>query len=101
MRRGTLCAERANVERVHPTERHWYLVVAGVRPKAQRRGLGSLLMQHGLDAADRDRMPVYLGTADPANVAYYERFGLRVIDHALELVPGGPAHVAMWRPAGG
>ena len=89
----------ANAERVHPTEDHWYLVVAGVRPEAQGRGLGALLMRRGLDAADSTGTPVYLETADRANVAYYEQFGFAVIEDALELVPGGPAHVSMWRPS--
>lgn len=89
----------ANAERVHPVERHWYLVVAGVRPEAQRKGLGSLLIHRGLDDADRDRVPIYLETADRANIRFYERFGFTVINDALELVPGGPTHVAMRRPA--
>lgn len=91
----------ANAERAHPADRHWYLVVAGVRPEAQRQGFGSRLMRPELDVADSDGMPVYLETADRANIAYYERFGFTVIDHSLELVPGGPAHVAMRRPVGG
>lgn len=91
----------ANVERTHPADRHWYLVVAGVRPQAQRQGLGSRLIRHELDVADSDGTPVYLETADRANVAYYQRFGFIVINDALELVPGGPSHVAMRRPAGG
>lgn len=91
----------ANVGRAHPADRHWYLVVAGVRPQAQRQGLGSRLMRHELDAADSDGTPVYLETADRADIAYYQRFGFIVIDDALELVPGGPSHVAMRRPAGG
>lgn len=91
----------ANAERVHPADRHWYLVVAGVLPEAQRRGLGSRLMRPQLEAADRDDTPVYLETADRANVAYYARFGFTVIDDALELVPGGPTHVAMRRPVSG
>lgn len=96
MRRGTALRRNcANVKRVHATERHRYLVVAGVRPAAQRRWLGSLLMQQGL-TRQIGIACLYLETADPANVAYYERFGFSVIDHALELVPGGPAHVAMW-----
>jgi ribosomal protein S18 acetylase RimI-like enzyme len=90
----------ANAERAHPSDRHWYLVVAGVRPEAQRQGLGSQLMRHELDIADRDGIPVYLETADRANVAYYERFGFTVINEALELVPGGPTHVAMRRQVG-
>ena len=95
MRYGT------NAERAHPADRHWYLVVAGVRPEAQRQGLGSRLMRQELATADSDGIPVYLETANRANVAYYERFGFTVIDQALELVPGGPAHVAMRRPVGG
>ena len=55
----------ANAERAHPADRHWYLVVAGVRPEAQRQGLGSRLMRHELDAADIDGIPVYLETAGP------------------------------------
>lgn len=91
----------ANAERAHPADRHWYLVVAGVHPHVQRQGLGSRLMRHELDAADNDGTPVYLETADRANIAYYERFGFVVVDEALELVPGGPTHVGMRRPAGG
>jgi hypothetical protein len=52
-------------------------------------------MRQELDAADSAGIPVYLETADRANVAYYERFGFTVIDEAIELVPGGPTHVAM------
>jgi ribosomal protein S18 acetylase RimI-like enzyme len=91
----------ANVERAHPTDRHWYLVVAGIRPEAQRQGLGAVLMRDQLEVADREGTPVYLETADRANVAYYERFGFVVANRALELVPGGPTHVAMRRPVGG
>jgi len=87
----------ANAEQAHPTDRHWYLVVAGVRPDAQRQGLGSCLMPLQLEVADRDGTAVYLETADRANVAYYARFGFTVVDDALELVPGGPTHVAMRR----
>jgi predicted GNAT family N-acyltransferase len=58
-------------------------------------------MRDELEAADRDGLPVYLETADRANVAYYERFGFTVVDEALELLPGGPTHVAMRRPVGG
>jgi len=88
----------ANAERAHPTDRHWYLVVAGVRPEVQRQGMGSRLIKPELDAADRDGLPVYLETADRRNIAYCERFGFSVVDNDVELVPGGPTHVAMRRP---
>jgi ribosomal protein S18 acetylase RimI-like enzyme len=87
----------ANAERAHPSEAHWYLVVLSVRPEAQRRGLGSRLVEPILARADADGLPSYLETSDPANVAFYRRFGFEVTDRALQLVPGGPTHVAMRR----
>jgi ribosomal protein S18 acetylase RimI-like enzyme len=89
-----------NAERAHlGMAPYWYLVVLGVRPEAQRQGHGSALIEPVLARADRDRVACRLETADPANVAYYERFGFEVADPALALVPGGPTHVSMHRPA--
>lgn len=88
----------ANTEQAHPAEAHWYLVVLGIRPAAQRSGLGSRLIEPALARADRDRLPVFLETSDPANVAFYRRFGFEVVDDALRLVPDGPTHIAMRRP---
>jgi GNAT superfamily N-acetyltransferase len=90
----------ANAEHAHPTEPHWYLVVLGIRPGAQRSGLGSRLMEPALEQADRDGVGCRLETSDRANVPYYQRFGFEVTDDALPLVPAGPTHVAMYRPAG-
>lgn len=89
----------ANAEEAHPLEPHWYLVVLGVRPEWQGRGVGGGLLRLALQRADRDELPCYLETSDPANVALYGRFGFEVVDDALQLVPGGPPHVAMRRPA--
>lgn len=86
----------ANVEKAHPDDAHWYLVVLGVRPEHHGRGIGRALLESGLRRADGD---VYLETSDPANVAFYERFGFTVVDPALHLVPDGPPHVAMRRRA--
>lgn len=88
----------ANAERAHPVWPHWYLVVLSVRPRSQRQGLGSRLVEPVLRQADRDGLPCHLETSDPANVPFYERFGFEVADPALVLVPGGPTHVAMTRP---
>jgi ribosomal protein S18 acetylase RimI-like enzyme len=88
----------SNAARAHPTEPHWYLVVLGVRPGHQGRGHGSRLLAAGLRHADSNGTACYLETSDPANVAFYQRFGFAVVDHALPLVPGGPTHVAMRRP---
>lgn len=91
----------ANAERAHPEEPHWFLEVLGIRPEAQRQGWGTRLVQPALDRADAAGVPCALETSDPANVAFYERFGFVVFKEALALVPGGPGHVAMRRPARG
>jgi ribosomal protein S18 acetylase RimI-like enzyme len=88
----------SNAARAHPTEPHWYLVVLGVRPSHQGHGHGSRLVAAGLHHADRDGTASYLEASDPANVAFYQRFGFAVVDHALPLVPDGPTHIAMRRP---
>ncbi len=86
-----------NVERAHPAGCHWYLVVLGVRPECQGHGLGEMLLEPVLHRADAERSDCYLETSARANVAWYKRFGFSVVDDDLELVPGGPTHVAMRR----
>jgi ribosomal protein S18 acetylase RimI-like enzyme len=91
----------SNAAHAHPVEPHWYLVVLGVHPNHQGDGHGSRLVAAGLHNADRDGTACHLETSDPANVAFYQRFGFTVVGDALHLVPNGPTHVAMRRPAGG
>ncbi len=62
----------------HPAEPHWYLHVAGCDPAHQGRGHGGAAIRAGLQRADEDGVPVYLETATPRNIAYYQRFGFRV-----------------------
>jgi ribosomal protein S18 acetylase RimI-like enzyme len=88
----------ANGARVHPTYPHWYLETMGVDPAVQRQGLGGRLLEPVLRIADRDRVDCYLETADPRNADYYARHGFVVENEALQLVPNGPAHIAMRRP---
>jgi ribosomal protein S18 acetylase RimI-like enzyme len=58
---------------------HWELNILCVDPSAQRSGVGSALVRHGLERADRDGVPAYVITHNPANVAYYTRFGFEVV----------------------
>jgi ribosomal protein S18 acetylase RimI-like enzyme len=90
-----------NVERAHPRDAHWDLVVLGVRAEAQRRGVGSALLEAGLRLVDADASDCYLETSDHANVPFYERFGFSVTAPDLRLVPNGPSHVAMRRRSPG
>jgi ribosomal protein S18 acetylase RimI-like enzyme len=87
----------ANGARLHPTYPHWYLETMGVDPAAQRMGLGGGLLKPVLEIADRDRVDCYLETAKRENVEYYARHGFEVENSSLQLVPDGPAHVAMRR----
>jgi GNAT superfamily N-acetyltransferase len=87
----------ANAARLHPAYPHWYLETMGVDPPAQRKGIGGQLLGPVLEIADRDQVDCYLETADRANVDFYERHDFVVESDSLQLVPDGPAHVAMRR----
>jgi ribosomal protein S18 acetylase RimI-like enzyme len=87
------------LERAHPPEPSWYLQAMGVHPRAQRQGAGSRLMAAGIALADKDQLPCYLQTSDPANVKYYQRFGFELIQPAIATYPGGPTYIGMIRPA--
>jgi GNAT superfamily N-acetyltransferase len=89
----------ANAEHFHPTYPHWNLETLGLRLEAQGRGIGTQLMAPGLARADQAGLPCYLTTAKRENVGFYERFGFVVASDALPLVPGGPTHWGMRRPA--
>ena len=58
---------------------HWYVHVLGVEPAAQGLGLGRALLAPVLEEARRDRLPCYLETAQPRNIAFYQHLGFRVL----------------------
>ncbi len=73
----------------------WMLEVLGVHPSAQRRGVGSRLVEYGLEQAKRDGVGAFLLTSSREVVPFYTRFGFSV---ARELaVPGGPPMWSLWR----
>ena len=59
---------------------HWQLMVLGVDPDRQSRGLGSALVATGIERADSDRSAIYVDTSAEANVGFYEQFGFEVIE---------------------
>jgi len=63
----------------HPSEPHWYLGVLGVDPAQQNQGYGSGLIQDVLDLCDRSKLPAYLESSNPINLAFYEKHGFEVI----------------------
>jgi ribosomal protein S18 acetylase RimI-like enzyme len=85
------------IEKAHPKDSLWYLLLLVVDPSAQRTGIGARLQQEGMDSADSEGLDCYLETQKPENLAYYRRFGY---DVAEELTPvmGGPPLWTMRRP---
>ena len=80
----------------HVPEPHWYLLVVGVDPDLQGRGVGSALIQEGLTRADESNAACYLETSDERNVPFYERYDFKVMAK-VPLGPGGPPGWAMRR----
>ena len=59
----------------HPQGPHWYLPFIGVEPLQQSRGLGATVLWPILQLCDRERLPAYLESTNPRNIAFYERLG--------------------------
>ena len=71
-------------------------------PAQQRKGAGSLLLQWGMELADREGLKVCL-EATPFGLRLYEKFGFEtraVVEHNVSMF-GGPrsyVHTLMVRP---
>jgi GNAT superfamily N-acetyltransferase len=72
-----------------PSEPVWTLDTLTVEPTEQRGGIGSALIEHGLDHAHRSGCAAFLETSRPELVGYYARFGFVVASEA-DLPEGGP-----------
>jgi GNAT superfamily N-acetyltransferase len=71
---------------------HWYLLMLGVDPAWQNRGVGGALLQPILDRADRDNLPCYLETSTAAAVRFYQRHGFEVV----ETIDSAPNDIWIW-----
>lgn len=92
-----LLATMRLLERHHPvTPPHHYLYLLAVRPERQGEGLGSVLLDAGLRASDREGVPTYLETANERNLAFYTRQGFAVTGEA-RLPFDGPRVWFLWR----
>jgi ribosomal protein S18 acetylase RimI-like enzyme len=79
-------------------EPHWYLAGIGVDPARRRDGIGSALMQPGLEASDRDDVPSALLTNNEENLAFYELHGYEVVRHGRTPDDGPRAWMMRRRP---
>ncbi|OZM82694.1 GNAT family N-acetyltransferase [Pseudonocardia sp. MH-G8] len=88
-------AERA-LQPLRPTHPVWFLATVGVRPDRQGRGLGRVVVEPGLRAADAAGVPCFLETSLASNVAFYRRLGFEVAGE-VDIPCGGPRTWAMRR----
>lgn len=86
------------LERVRPTEPHLYLAGIGVRPDAQRRGIGSALLRQMLERADREGLTVCLESSREENLAFYNRHGFSVTGEVGSMKGSSPRLWCMQRP---
>lgn len=84
------------IDRHHPNQPHFYLLILGVDPAYQGQGHGRELLKSFLGSCDAHRMPAYLETVNCDNVAMYERYGFRISEE-FKLPFGGPVMWTMWR----
>lgn len=84
------------IEKVHPTEEHYYLEALGTRQDAQSKGVGSAMLRHMLDRCDSEGLPAYLESSNPRNVPFYGRHGFEVTGEIV-VGKGAPTVTAMWR----
>jgi GNAT superfamily N-acetyltransferase len=86
----------AAIDKVHPSEPHFYLGYLGARPEAQGQGHGAVALSLGLQQADDAGVPCYLESSNPRNLSFYRRHGF--VDRPLMPLPKGcPTITPMWR----
>jgi ribosomal protein S18 acetylase RimI-like enzyme len=87
----------AVMEKGHPDDEHVYLWHLAVDPARQRGGVGRALLARVFEDAGKTGVPVWLETANPANVPYYSSNGFEEIGRAS--LPRGATLWFMSRPA--
>jgi GNAT superfamily N-acetyltransferase len=80
-------------DRGHPEDDHVFLWFLAVDPPSQREGVGKALLARVIEEAEA---PVYLDTANPANLPYYASFGFEEVGRAR--LPRGATMYFMRRP---
>jgi ribosomal protein S18 acetylase RimI-like enzyme len=86
------------LERLHPSEEHWYLAFAGVDPSRQGEGIGDSLLRPVLAQADRDGVFCYLETPFPRTHAFYRRLGFEIISTEQPFVDARPLDIMIREP---
>lgn len=88
------------VDSHRPAEPHWYVPLLATDPAKRGLGVGSLLLNHGLERADAFGNPSFLVTGNPRTVPWYKHHGFVVLSRE-EAPDRGPIVWFMSRPASG
>lgn len=86
----------ATIEKLHPSEPHWYLEFLAADASRRGQGFGSALIQPILDRCDEEGLPAYLESSKEANLPFYNRFGFEVTNR-FHIGDDAPPMWAMWR----
>jgi GNAT superfamily N-acetyltransferase len=78
-----------------PREPLWHLDSVAVEPGWQGRGIGSALIEFGLEHTRESKTAVVLETGTHRNVPLYQRHGFNVVEEAVS--PEGGPHVWFMR----
>ncbi len=78
---------------------HWHLMMIGVEPSQQGKGLGGMLLRPMLARADAEGLPCMLESGNERNLTFYKRHGFRVAAH-VRIPDGGPQVWVMVREPG-
>lgn len=85
--RCLLAMERSKAELMRGRP-HWYLDQLATDPSRQGQGHGRALLGHGIEARlARQKLPLFLFTANPRNVPFYQGAGFAVIREERVGVP--------------
>jgi ribosomal protein S18 acetylase RimI-like enzyme len=60
-------------------KKHYYLMVIGVDPDVQRKGIGSQLMEDILTKADNEKLDCYLETVTSENLLFYQKHNFEIV----------------------
>lgn len=66
-----------HIDAARPPEPRWLLTLVGTTPEHRGRGVGTALLDPALAICDAEGLPAVLETANPGNLAFYERLGFR------------------------
>ena len=83
-----------------PTEPHAYLSLLATHPDFRGRGIGQQLLAENLAEFDRQGVPAYLESTNPANDHRYHRVGFTTFDAFASVIDSAPI-AQMWRDVGG